>query len=125
MTKYRGSQILRVAVIAAAVMICSAPQPIAEQRPLVIRVLPPGRLAPTDLVVQAFVERNPRNRAVKFTVDSPAFYGSSTKALDGDQAPRALDVRFREVPAGPTLVQVTLIGATGDVAYDQVEMVIR
>jgi len=125
MSNYWCSRTFRIAVFAAAALVVSVQQPSAEQRPLVIRVMPLRGLAPIDLVVQGFIERNPRNRAVRFTVDSPGFYGSSTTALDGEQSPRAMEVRFRQVPAGEYRVEASLIGAMGEVAYDVLEMEVR
>lgn len=112
----RSSNLLRVGVV-GVVMTCGTAQPAAERRPLEIRVAPVRSPAPTDLVVQAFIERDSRNRAVTFTVESPAFYGSSTTHLDGAQSPRTVEVRFRKVPRGAYQVRVTLIDADGESTY--------
>lgn len=113
---------LRVTALTGVVLMCAAHQPMAEERPVVIRVLPVRSPAPTDLVVQAFIERDSRNRAVSFTVDSPAFYGRSTADLDGEQSPRTMQVRFRQVPAGEYQVQVTLTRADGESTRESVLM---
>jgi hypothetical protein len=77
------------------------------------RVYPPIAFAPCNVLVQAFIEPDVRNRSVEFVVDSEAFYTSSTVQLDGDQAPRTKEVMFRRLPAGIYQVRVTLIGTDG------------
>jgi hypothetical protein len=104
----------RVALCALIVAIeCSA----AGEQALSGRVTPSSGLAPSDVVIQAFIEPNPLNRSVTFVVDSASFYTSSVVPLDGDRAPRAKQVRFRMLPAGSYEVTLTLIGADGERGY--------
>jgi hypothetical protein len=93
-------------------------QPGANEKALIVRVLPIRGPAPTDLVVQAFIARDERNRAVTFVLDSEAYYGSSTSELQGDRAPRTQEVRFRQVPAGEYRVMVHLMGDNGERASE-------
>jgi hypothetical protein len=92
----------------------SAGSPVQAESGLVVRVLPIIGRAPTDIVVQAFIDRDARNRTVTFIVDSEEFYGSSTYDLDGERAPRTKEVRFKRLPAGFYLVRVVLSGPDGE-----------
>lgn len=81
-------------------------------------MLPLRGRPPTDLVVQAFIAPDPRNRSVTFVIDSARMYASSTAELEGDRAPRTKEVRFRAVPSGEYEVRVTLVGSDGERAQE-------
>jgi hypothetical protein len=81
--------------------------------PIGARVFPPLAQAPSDVLVQAFIEPHARNRLVELVIDSDAFFSSSTVELDGEHAPRTKEVKFRRLPAGTYEVRVTLIGTDG------------
>jgi hypothetical protein len=87
--------------------------PAAAGEPLTVRVLTTSRFAPSDVVVQAFIESDSRNREVSFEVDSAAYYTRSEAELEGDEAPRSKEVTFRMLPAGSYKVCVTLLGTDG------------
>ena len=91
--------------------------PVAGGEALTARVRPSAGLAPSDVVIQAFIEPHALNRSVTFVVDSGGFYSSSVAELDGDRAPRAKEVRFRMLPAGSYEVRLTLMGADGERGY--------
>ncbi len=78
------------------------------------RVYPLLAFAPCDVVVQAFIEPDTRNRSIEFILDSESLYTSSTVDLDGDRAPRTKEVRFRSLPAGVYQARVRLNGANGE-----------
>lgn len=78
------------------------------------RVRPNVAFAPSDVVIQAVIEPNVLNRSVTFVADSGTYYASSLANLDGDQAPRITEVRFRTLPEGYYEVRVTLFGAEGE-----------
>ena len=99
--------------VCLVMLVLAAAWPRAEDQSLGVHVSPIIGLAPTDIVVRAFIEPDPRNRAVVFSVDSAAFYSSSDAELEGDRAPRTKQVTFRSVPAGSYKVRVTLIGTDG------------
>jgi hypothetical protein len=84
--------------------------PAAAGEPLTVRVITSSRLAPSDVVIQAFIESDSRNRGVSFEVDSGAYYTSSEAELEGAEAPRTKQVRFRMLPAGSYAVRVTVFG---------------
>lgn len=98
-------------------MIVAIGGPVAGGGALTARVRPSAALAPSDVVIQAFIEPHALNRSVTFVVDSGAFYSSSVAELDGDRAPRAKEVRFRMLPAGSYEVRLTLMGADGERGY--------
>ncbi len=110
-----------VLVLAAALLAAAAPSTGGE-KVLDVRVAPGP--APKDLVIQAFIERDPRNRALQFVVDSGDFYGSSTSELEGDRAPRAQEARFRRVPGGEYQVIVRLMSADGERARSVVTVAV-
>src|SRR5258705_11817767 len=87
--------------------------PAAAGETLTARVTPRSGLAPADVVIQAFIERDARNRSVSFEVDSGAFFAHSELELEGERAPRALETRFRMLPSGSYEVCVTLFGTNG------------
>jgi len=80
-------------------------------------VEPISGLAPRDVYIEAQMEPNADNRSVTFTVDSGAFYTSSTFPLAGDRAPRVKNVTFRMLPMGHYTVRISLAGASGERAY--------
>ena len=99
--------------VCLVMLVLAAAWPRADDQPLGLRVSPTIGMAPTDIVVRAFIEPDTRNRSVVFSVDSAAFYSSSDAELEGDRAPRTKQVTFRSVPAGAYDVRVTLIGTDG------------
>lgn len=101
----------RLALCAIAVAIG---WPVGGEEPLRGRVRPSYGIAPSDVVIQAFIEPNPLNRSVTFVVDSGSFYSSSVAELDGDRAPRSKEIRFRMLPAGSYEVRLTLTGTEGE-----------
>jgi hypothetical protein len=86
----------------------------AANEPLAARVRPVGCVAPCDILIQAFIEPHASNRVIEFIVDSGVFFTSSRLELNGERAPRAQEVRFRDVPSGEYEVRVTLIGTDGE-----------
>jgi len=80
---------------------------------LSIRVFPPAAYASCDVLVQAIIERDARNRSVEFVIDSGGFFSSSTAELEGGNAPRVKQVTFRRLPAGNYQIRVTVIGTDG------------
>ena len=85
----------------------------ASEGDLDVRIVLRGR-APGDIIVQAFIDPDVRNRGVQVIVDSQDFYASSTLQLEGARAARTQQVRFRHVPAGQYLIRVTLWGSDGE-----------
>jgi hypothetical protein len=90
----------------------TAQAPAAGGRALDLRVIVQGT-GLSDVIVRAFIEPDPHNRAVEFVVDADQYYGSSVKVLDTDRAPRTNEVKFLQLPSGEYEVRVTLLGDTG------------
>ena len=106
-------QVVRNRIALCAVVVAIG-WPAAGEEALRGRVRPSFGIAPSDVVIQAFIEPNALNRSVTFVVDSGSFYTSSVMELDGDRAPRAKEIRFRMLPAGSYEVRLTLTGTEGD-----------
>src|SRR5262245_19282598 len=68
--------------------------------PLSIHVRPAMSVAPANLVMQARVEPDAKNRAIEIVADSEDFYRSSTIQLDGELAPKTTYFEFRSLPSG-------------------------
>jgi hypothetical protein len=101
-------------IMALSAVIVVSRWPAAAGQALAARVMPTVSKAPSDVVIQAFVEPDTRNRSLSFVIDSGAFYTSSVAELEGDRAARVKEVRFRMMPAGSYQVRVTLLGVDGE-----------
>jgi hypothetical protein len=88
--------------------------PAAAGEALTARVIAASGLARSDVVIEALIQQDARNRAVSFEIDSDGYYTKSVAQLDGAQAARLKQVIFRTVPAGSYEVRVTLLGADGE-----------
>ena len=99
--------------LALCALIAGAGSSLAGSTPVTARVWPLAGLAPSNILVEAYVEPDADNRELSVVVDSETFYSSSTIALNGAQAARATRVTFRMLPAGVYRVRVTVIGSTG------------
>ena len=111
---------VRKTIVLLMLMLAVAVPLRAGDKVLEIRVLPVRGRAPTDLIVQAFITPDARNRSLIFVIDSAEMYGSSSAALEAERAPRTTQVRFRGVPEGEYQVRVTLVGSNGDRAQEVV-----
>jgi hypothetical protein len=78
-----------------------------------IRVSPATSSAPANLFVQVWIERNPDNRWVLISVDSPDYFSSSLAELNGERSPRVRVVMFRDVPAGAYELRSEVFGSRG------------
>jgi len=107
-----AESVLRWLVLAAALIASGTPA--AGDTALSARVMPENGSAPADIMVQAFIEPDERNRSVSFTVESDSFYGSSEAVLEGERAARVVEMRFRMLPKGSYEVRVVLFGASGE-----------
>jgi len=90
-----------------------------------IRVFPWVCSQPCTLRVTAQVDPHVDNRSLQMTVDSGAFYSSSTVQLDGADAPYTLPFFwFKDLPSGEYLVEGFLRTSDGRVyrAIQQVKV---
>jgi hypothetical protein len=81
---------------------------------LTLQVSPSIAFAPADLMIRAIVEADSRNRAIEITAESDDFYRSSEVPLDGANAPRTTQFRFRSLPGGAYMVSVVLKDANAE-----------
>ena len=100
--------------IGLCVLIVAMGWPAAAGEALTARVIAGSGLARTDVVIQALIQPDGRNRAVSFEIDSDMYYTRSVAELEGARAARVKEVMFQNVPAGAYEVRVTLLGADGE-----------
>ncbi|MCU1386128.1 MAG: hypothetical protein JWL71_4825 [Acidobacteria bacterium] len=67
---------------------------------MTMTVTPAQAFAPSPLRVRVRLEPSVDNRSLTVTADSGGFYRSSEVPLEGERAPRTIDLEFRGVPEG-------------------------
>jgi hypothetical protein len=80
---------------------------------LALRVTPAITTAPANLAAIARIAPDPGNRVLRIEADSGAFFRSSDVQLDGESAPRVMEVRFRDLPGGEYEVRALLLDHVG------------
>jgi hypothetical protein len=80
---------------------------------LTMAVSPAQSFAPTNLTIRVRVEPDAGNRALEVVADSGEHYRSSRIQLDGSDAPRAISLEIRNLPAGNYDVRGALINSAG------------
>jgi hypothetical protein len=80
---------------------------------LTMRVSPRQALAPVNLRVSVRIEPNADNRVLVIVADSPEFYRSSSIQLEGDQAPRTVNIQYPNVPSGEYEITGVLVNSLG------------
>ena len=99
---------MRVMLVGALLMSVTS---LGGTQRLAMKVTPAVSIAPANLRVRAMVQANAENRALEIVAESPDFYRSSRIQLDGEQAPHANIIDFRDVPSGTYEVTASLIDA--------------
>jgi hypothetical protein len=84
---------------------------------LTIRVSPAISAAPAVVTIRTMVEAHADNRTIDIIAESRDFYTSTQVTLQGADAPRFNEVRFRSLPAGSYEVTVVLMGSHGRRAW--------
>jgi hypothetical protein len=74
--------------------------PVSGGDQMTMTVTPAQAFAPSPLRVRVRVEPNPENRSLTIVADSGTFYRSSEIPLEGDRAPKTIELEFRSVPQG-------------------------
>jgi hypothetical protein len=87
--------------------------PVDGGEPLKLAVTPAQSFAPGNVKIRARIEPNAENRTLIIVADGPDFYRSSDFQLDGDQAPKTVELRFLELPGGEYDVYAVLMDAFG------------
>ena len=74
---------------------------------------PAHSFAPSHLMVRARIEPSAANRVLAIIADGDDYYRSSEIALDGEAAPRVIQMPFRNVPGGRYDVSAVLMDGSG------------
>ena len=90
-----------------------AVMPLDGGQALTVRVSPAVAAEPAVLKVIAVVEADDRNRSLEITAQSDGYLRRSQIQLEGQDAQRAWDVEFRDVPRGNYQVTAILTGIGG------------
>jgi hypothetical protein len=67
---------------------------------MTMRVTPAQAFAPSVLRVRVRIEPDVENRSLTVIADSGGFFRSSEIPLDGDRAPKTIEVEFSSLPEG-------------------------
>jgi hypothetical protein len=100
-----------VFAVAAGIMMSATPSGAAKA--LSMAVSPRQTFAPANLFIRLDVTPDAENRAIEVVADSGSFYRSSRAPLEGDRAPRIVDMRLRDLPGGDYDVTGILIDSRG------------
>ena len=111
------TRIAALALLTAAV--AAHPGSLNASNKLSMRLSQTVASAPAEVVVTATVERGADNRALEIAAESQDFFRSSVVTLEGDQAPRTTQLRFRNLPSGEYDVVVVLHGSHGERTFDR------
>ena len=102
---------LRIAFIGTTALLATITiVKIAAAAPMTMTVAPYLAFAPADLRVRVDVPRSSQNRTLVIVAESDEFYRSSEMPLEGEDAPRVIEVQFRSLPNG----QYSVLGETRD-----------
>jgi len=81
--------------------------------PLTLAVTPPLSLAPATVKIRAQIDPSAANRTLTIVADGSAFYRSSEFQLDGEEAPKTIEVFFPHLPGGEYDVYAYLTDGLG------------
>ena len=87
--------------------------PAGSGQPLTLALSPVHSFAPATVRIRARIEPNADNRLLTIVADGPNFYRSSEMQLDGEEAPKTVELWFREVPAGDYEVSAIVTTTSG------------
>src|SRR5438093_8920271 len=87
--------------------------PVDGEGPLRVVVTPIHSFAPATVTIRARIEPSADNRTLAIVADGDDFYRSSEIPLDGDRAPKIVDVRFANLPGGDYQISVVLADGAG------------
>jgi hypothetical protein len=74
--------------------------PVSGGDRLTMTVSPAQAFAPAPLRIRVWIEPSAENRSLTVTTDSGEFYRSSEMPLEGERAPRTIEIQLRDVPEG-------------------------
>lgn len=78
-----------------------------------LKVTPAKSIAPATLRLITRIEPSAQNRALMIVADGEDFYRSSVIPLDGEQAPKILEMTYPDLPGGEYEISALLIDASG------------
>jgi len=87
--------------------------PVSGDQRLSVNVAPAGSFAPANLRVRVRIDPSLDNRSLVIVADGENFYRSSEMPLQGDQAPRIIELWLPNVPGGEYAVYAALRDASG------------
>ena len=87
--------------------------PVDGGEPLKLAVTPAQSFAPATVRIRARIEPSAANRMLTIVADGADFYRSSEIQLDGDSAPKTVELRFSDLPGGEYEVYAVLTDAFG------------
>jgi hypothetical protein len=87
--------------------------PVDGGEPLGLAVTPAQSFAPATVSIRARIEPSVENRMLTIVADGTDFYRRSDIQLDGDQAPKTVELRFSDLPGGDYDVYAVLTDASG------------
>ena len=87
--------------------------PVDGGEPLRLAVTPAQSFAPATVRIRARIEPSAENRTLTVVADAADFYRRSDIQLDGDQAPKTVELRFSDLPGGDYEVSAVLADAFG------------
>ena len=87
--------------------------PVDGEGPLRVAVTPIHSFAPATVTIRARIEPSADNRTLAIVADGDDFYRSSEIPLDGDRAPKIVDLRFANLPGGDYQISVVLADGAG------------
>jgi hypothetical protein len=88
--------------------------PAGGSEPLTLKVTPATSFAPATMWVRARMEPSASNRSLEIVADGENFYRSSIIPLDGEQAPRLIELNLKAVPSGHYEIVAILTDASGN-----------
>jgi hypothetical protein len=116
-----GASVMKTGRLLVGVLLLAGS--LGARSPLDLHVSPAVSSAPATLRIRATVAPDADNRAVAIIADSESFFRSSEVQLEGDKAPRNIQIEYRDLPAGRYEIRGVLVGSRGKrlaVAYSTV-----
>ena len=101
------------AIFGICLLMASVARPVNAGQQLTLYVTPAQSFAPSFLMVRARIEPRAANRVLRIVADGEDYYRSSEIALDGEAAPRVIQMPFRNVPGGRYDVYAVLTDGSG------------
>ena len=87
--------------------------PVDGGEALKLAVSPVQSFAPATMRIRVRIEPSAENRVLAIVADGTDFYRKSEVQLEGDQAPRTVELRFSNLPGGEYEIHAALIDSLG------------